>query len=44
VYLGGLSFAQLAQAGRAEEVARGGVARADAVFRTDAAPWCSEIF
>ena len=44
VYLGGLSFSQLARAGRAEEVARGGVARADAVFRTDAAPWCPENF
>jgi predicted acetyltransferase len=44
VYLGGVSFASLARAGRAEEVARGGIARADAVFRTDAAPWCPEIF
>ena len=43
-YLGGVSFAQLARAGHAEEVARGGIARADAVFRTDAAPWCPEIF
>jgi predicted acetyltransferase len=44
VYLGGFSFAALAGAGRAEEVARGGIARADAAFRTDAAPWCPENF
>jgi predicted acetyltransferase len=43
-YLGGVSFAQLARAGLAEEGARGGIARADAVFRTDAAPWCPENF
>ena len=43
-YLGGFSFAALARAGRAEEVARGGIARADAAFRTDAAPWCPENF
>jgi predicted acetyltransferase len=43
-YLGGFSFAQLARAGRAEEVARGGIARADAAFRTEAAPWCPENF
>jgi predicted acetyltransferase len=44
VYLGGFSFAQLARAGLAEEVARGGIARADAAFRTGAAPWCPENF
>ena len=44
VYLGGFSFAQLARAERVEEGARGGIARADAMFRTDAAPWCPEIF
>jgi predicted acetyltransferase len=43
-YLGGFSFAQLARAGRAEEVARGGLARADAALRTKAAPWCPENF
>jgi predicted acetyltransferase len=43
-YLGGFTFTQLARAGRAEEASRGGLARADAVFRTDAAPWCPEIF
>ena len=44
VYLGGFSFAELARGERVEEVARGGTARADAMFRTDAAPWCPEIF
>jgi predicted acetyltransferase len=44
VYLGGFSFAELARAERVEEVARGGLARADDLFRTDVAPWCPEIF
>lgn len=44
VFLGGVSFAQLARAGRAEEGARGGIERADAAFRASAAPWCAEIF
>ena len=43
-YLGGFSFAELARAGRVEEVARGGVARADALFRVEAKPWCPEGF
>jgi hypothetical protein len=42
--LGGFTFAQLARGGRAEEAARGGLARADALFRADRAPWCPEIF
>jgi predicted acetyltransferase len=42
--LGGFTFAQLARAGRAEEAARGGLARADALFRAERAPWCPEIF
>jgi predicted acetyltransferase len=42
--LGGFTFAQLARAGRAEEAARGGLARADALFRSERAPWCPEIF
>ena len=42
--LGGFTFAQLARAGRAEEAARGGIARADALFRAERAPWCPEIF
>jgi predicted acetyltransferase len=44
VYLGGFTFGELARAERVEEVARGGLARADAVFGVDAAPWCPEIF
>jgi predicted acetyltransferase len=43
-FLGGFSFAQLVRAGLAEEVARGGVERADALFRTPTAPWCPESF
>ena len=44
VYLGGFTFAELARGGRIEEGARGGIARADAVFDTDTQPWCPEIF
>ena len=44
VYLGGFTFAQLARAGRVAELADGAIARADAMFRTDVAPWCPEIF
>jgi len=44
VYLGGFTFAELVRGGRVEEAARGGIARADAVFRTDTLPWCPEIF
>jgi predicted acetyltransferase len=42
--LGGFTFGRLARAGRAEEGARGGLARADALFRVERAPWCPEIF
>lgn len=44
VYLGGFTFAQLQRAGFVEEVTPGAVARADAAFRSDRAPWCPEIF
>jgi hypothetical protein len=44
VFLGGFSFAELARGERVEETARGGIARADELFRTEAAPWCPEIF
>ena len=44
VYLGGFTFAQLARALRVEELRPGAVERADALFRTDRAPWCPEIF
>jgi len=43
-YLGGFRFAELARAGRVEELASGALARADALFATDRAPWCPEIF
>jgi predicted acetyltransferase len=44
VYLGGFTFADLARAGRVEELRDGAVARADALFRSDRHPWCPEIF
>lgn len=44
VYLGGFTFAQLARAGRVEELRLGGLERADALFGADRAPWCPEIF
>lgn len=44
VYLGGFTFGQLRRAGRVEELVAGAVARADAIFRSDRAPWCPEIF
>ena len=44
VYLGGFTFDQLVRGGRVEELRPGAAARADAMFRTDRAPWCPEIF
>jgi predicted acetyltransferase len=44
VFLGGFTFRELSRAGRVEELRDGAIARADAVFRTDVAPWCPEIF
>ena len=44
VYLGGVTFDQLAGAGRLEELKPGAVARADALFRTPRQPWCPELF
>ena len=43
-YLGGYSFAELSRAGLVEQTSRGGLARADALFASDRAPWCPEIF
>jgi predicted acetyltransferase len=43
-FMGGVSFAQLARAGRVEEATPGGLARADVLFRWDRHPWCPEIF
>lgn len=44
VYLGGFTFAQLARSLRIKELRAGAIARADAMFRCDRAPWCPEIF
>jgi len=44
VYLGGFTFAQLARSLRMKEMRAGAIARADAMFRSDRAPWCPEIF
>ena len=44
VYLGGFTWAQLARALRVEELRPGALARATALFRSDRAPWCPEIF
>ena len=43
-YLGGVPFASLARAGRAEELKAGALTRADGLFRWDRHPWCPEIF
>ena len=44
VYLGGFTFGELVRASRAQELTHGAAGRADALFRTDVAPWCPEIF
>jgi predicted acetyltransferase len=44
VYLGGFGFADLVRASQAEELTSGAAERADGLFRTDALPWCAEIF
>ena len=44
VYLGGNRFRTLHQAGRMQELHRGAVARADAMFATDRTPWCPSHF
>jgi predicted acetyltransferase len=43
-YLGAVSFAQLRDGGRVEELAGGAVGRADALFGWRPLPWCPEIF
>lgn len=43
-YLGGFTFRQLAWAGRVTEHRAGAIARADALFPSDGAPWCLEVF
>jgi predicted acetyltransferase len=44
VYLGAVSFAQLQNALRLEELQPGAVERADAMFAWRPLPWCPEIF
>lgn len=44
VYLGGVSFRSLALAERMDELTEGAVERADAMFRTERAPWSPEVF
>lgn len=43
-FLGGSSFRQLHRAGRVEEERSGALARADAMFASDPAPWCPLFF
>jgi predicted acetyltransferase len=43
-YLGGTSFGQLHRAGRVEERSPGALAKADAMFGWDPAPWCPYVF
>lgn len=43
-YLGAVTFASLARAGRVQELTDGAAARADTLFRTERAPWCSTHF
>jgi predicted acetyltransferase len=43
-YLGAVSFAQLRDALRVEELADGAVERADSIFGWRPQPWCPEIF
>jgi predicted acetyltransferase len=43
-YLGAVSFAQLREARRVEELHEGAIERADALFAWRPLPWCLEIF
>jgi predicted acetyltransferase len=43
-YLGAVSFTELRNAGRVEELAEGAIQRADALFSWRPLPWCPEIF
>ncbi|MFN2488548.1 MAG: GNAT family N-acetyltransferase [Actinomycetota bacterium] len=44
VYLGGLTFGELARAGRVQELVGGAAHKATLLFMTERAPWCAEIF
>jgi predicted acetyltransferase len=43
-YLGGVSFTQLRDAGRVQELQERSIVRADALFAWRPLPWCPEIF
>ena len=43
-YLGGTTLAQLAAAGRVEELRAGALPRASSAFRGELEPWCPEVF
>jgi predicted acetyltransferase len=43
-YLGTFRPSELARVGRMSELEAGALARADALFRSDRAPWCSTMF
>lgn len=43
-YLGAVSFAELREGGRLEELVDGSVQRTDALFGWRPLPWCPEIF
>jgi predicted acetyltransferase len=43
-YLGAISFTQLQEALRVEELVEGAIERADALFAWQPQPWCPEIF
>ena len=44
VYLGAYTFAELARAGRVDELRERALAQADGIFRADRQPWCPEVF
>jgi predicted acetyltransferase len=43
-YLGGVTFAALAQSGAVDALKSGAIERADGIFRHGLHPWCPEIF
>ncbi len=44
IYLGGTRFSELQRAGRVSEIVPGSIRRADALFASAPAPWCSITF
>jgi predicted acetyltransferase len=44
IYLGGVSLLSMARGGGVEEITPGALARADAMFRGQVAPWCPTSF